>query len=201
MKTIGITGGIGSGKSTVSDYLKKKGYTVLDADEISRALTGPNGPALEPILLEFGASVFDESGCLNRKKLADIVFVDNDKLRKLEKITTDCVIEEIKEQMRHLKEAGFDGILFVDAPLIFEFNLQSLFDETWLVTAGTETRISRVVLRDAISREEVRKRIESQMPESEKEKLADFIINNSLKKDWLIEQVDRLLYRLEPVNA
>ena len=201
MKTIAITGGIGSGKSTVSDYLKEKGYIVLDADEISRAMTGTNGPALEPILLEFGAGVFDEEGNLDRKKLASIVFEDEEKLRKLEKITTDCVIAEIKEQVAHLKEEGFGGILFVDAPLIFEFNLQSMFDETWLITAGMETRINRVRLRDNMNRNDVKKRMEAQMPESEKEKLADFIINNSMKKDWLTEQVDRLLYRLEQVNA
>ncbi len=201
MKTIAVTGGIGAGKSTVSDYLREKGYRVLDADEIARAMTGKNGPALEPILLEFGAGVFDEEGNLDRKKLAGIVFDDADKLKKLEKITTECVIAEIREQIKHLEETGFTGILFVDAPLVFEFGIQSMFDETWLVTAGTETRINRVRQRDNMSREEIKKRIEAQMPENQKEKLADFIINNSLKRDWLTEQVDRLLYRLEQANA
>lgn len=197
MKIIGLTGGIGSGKSTVSNYLKNKGCLIIDADEISRAVTGPGGPALEPILMEFGVQVFNEDGTLNRKAMSDIVFSDEMKRRKLEDIVVTMVINEFHAQVDHLRAAGHKGIVVFDAPLLFEFGLQQFVDESWYVTAAIEQRVSRVVKRDGVTREEVMKRIESQMPSYEKERLADCTINNSLDTAWLYEQLDRLLYRLK----
>ena len=196
MKIVGLTGGIGSGKSTVSNYLKQKGCLIIDADGISRAVTGPGGPALEPILMEFGAGVFNEDGTLNRKAMSDIVFDDELKKRKLEGIVVTMVINEFHAQIDHLRREGYKGIVVFDAPLLFEFGLQQYVDESWFVTASVEIRVSRVVRRDGITREEVMKRIENQMPSYDKERLADYTINNSLDTAWLFEQVDRLLYRL-----
>ena len=196
MKIVGLTGGIGSGKSTVSNYLKHKGCLIIDADEISRAVTGPGGPALEPILLEFGVQVFNEDGTLNRKAMSDLVFSDEMKKRKLEDIVVTMVINEFHAQIAHLKAENFEGIVVFDAPLLFEFGLQQYVDESWFVTASIEIRVARVVKRDGITREEVMKRIENQMPSYDKERLADYTINNSLDTAWLFEQVDRLLYRL-----
>ena len=197
MKIIGLTGGIGSGKSTVSDYLRNKGCYIIDSDEISRAATAPGGPALEPILMEFGVYVFNEDGSLNRHAMADLVFSDEERRHKLEDIVVTIVINEFHAQVEHLRAEGYNGIVVFDAPLLFEFGLQKFVDESWLVSASTETRISRVVRRDKISRAEVIARIKSQMPQEEKEKLADYIINNSLDQDWLYEQLDRQLYRLK----
>ena len=196
MKIVGLTGGIGSGKSTVSNYLKQKGCLIIDADGISRAVKGPGGPALEPILMEFGAGVFNEDGTLNRKAMSDIVFDDELKKRKLEGIVVTMVINEFHAQIDHLRREGYKGIVVFDAPLLFEFGLQQYVDESWFVTASVEIRVSRVVRRDGITREEVMKRIENQMPSYDKERLADYTINNSLDTAWLFEQVDRLLYRL-----
>ncbi|MBQ5440712.1 MAG: dephospho-CoA kinase [Firmicutes bacterium] len=200
MKVIGLTGGIGSGKSTVSNYLKSKGCHIIDSDEISRAVTGPGGPALEPILMEFGVKVFNEDGTLNRKALADMVFSDDLKRKKLEDIVVTMVVNEFHAQVEHLKEEGYEGIVVFDAPLLFEFGLQEFCDETWFVNAGIETRIARVIRRDGATREEVMKRIDSQMPSYEKEQLADHTINNSLDENWLFEQLDRQLYRLGVLN-
>lgn len=197
MKIVGLTGGIGSGKSTVSNYLKHKGCLIIDADEISRAVTGPGGPALEPILLEFGVQVFNEDGTLNRKAMSDLVFSDEMKKRKLEDIVVTMVINEFHAQIAHLKAENFKGIVVFDAPLLFEFGLQQYVDESWFVTASIEIRVARVVKRDGITREEVMNRIENQMPSYDKERLADYTINNSLDTAWLFEQVDRLLYRLK----
>ena len=200
MKVIGLTGGIGSGKSTVSNYLKSKGCHIIDSDEISRAVTGPGGPALEPILMEFGVKVFNEDGTLNRKALAKMVFSDDLKRKKLEDIVVTMVVNEFHAQVEHLKEEGYAGIVVFDAPLLFEFGLQEFCDETWFVNAGIETRIARVIRRDGATREEVMKRIDSQMPSYEKEQLADHTINNSLDENWLFEQLDRQLYRLGVLN-
>lgn len=200
MKVIGLTGGIGSGKSTVSNYLKSKGCHIIDSDEISRAVTGPGGPALEPILMEFGVKVFNEDGTLDRKALADMVFSDDLKRKKLEDIVVTMVVNEFHAQVEHLKEEGYEGIVVFDAPLLFEFGLQEFCDETWFVNAGIETRIARVIRRDGATREEVMKRIDSQMPSYEKEQLADHTINNSLDENWLFEQLDRQLYRLGVLN-
>ncbi len=196
MTIVGLTGGIGSGKSTVSDYLKRKGCLIIDADKISRAATGPDGPALEPILREFGAEVFTEEGTLDRKKMSDIVFSDALSRNKLEQIVVTIVIDEFHAQIDHLKEENYRGIVVFDAPLLFEFGLQKDVDETWFVTASLETRVSRVIKRDRTTRKEVMDRINSQMPSWEKERLADYTINNSFDLKWLYEQIDSLLYRL-----
>jgi dephospho-CoA kinase len=193
MKVIGLTGGIGSGKSTVSEYLIKKGYTVIDADAISRAATAPGGPALKPILLEFGAGVFKDDGTLDRKAMADIAFASREGRQRLEDIVCTIVKDEFMAQVEHLREEGHEGPVFFDAPLLFEMGLEKDMDECWLVTASVETRISRVMKRDGLSREEILRRIDSQMSDDEKEKLADHVITNSLDLTWLYEQVDALL--------
>lgn len=200
MYIVGLTGGIGSGKSTVSDYLRRKGCLIIDADEISRAATGPDGPALEPILREFGAGVFFDDGTLDRKKLSDIVFSDEESRNKLESIVVTIVINEFHAQIEHLREEGHKGIVIFDAPLLFEFGLQEYVDETWFVTASLETRVARVIKRDRTTRKDVMDRINSQMASAEKERLADFTINNSFDHRWLYDQVDALLYRLESMG-
>lgn len=197
MKVIGLTGGIGSGKSTVSEYLARRGYTVIDADAISRAATGPGGPALEPILMEFGAGVFNDDGTLDRKAMAEIVFSDADSRHRLEDIVCTIVRDEAMARIEHLRQEGHESPVFFDAPLLFEMGLEKDMDESWLVTASIETRTYRVMKRDGVTREEVLKRIASQMPDSEKEKLADHVITNSLDLSWLFEQVDELLSMLE----
>ena len=197
MIIVGLTGGIGSGKSTVSDYLKRKGCLIIDADEISRAATAPGGPALEPILREFGAGVFSEDGTLDRKKMSEIVFSDTISRNKLEDIVVTIVINEFHAQIEHLKEEDYKGIVVFDAPLLFEFGMEKYVDESWFVTASLEIRVSRVVKRDRMTRGEVMDRINSQMPSWEKEKLADYTINNSFDLKWLYDQIDSLLYRLK----
>lgn len=197
MIIVGLTGGIGSGKSTVSDYLKRKGCLIIDADEISRAATAPGGPALKPILREFGAGVFSEDGTLDRKKMSEIVFSDTISRNKLEDIVVTIVINEFHAQIEHLKEEDYKGIVVFDAPLLFEFGMEKYVDESWFVTASLEARVSRVVKRDRMTRGEVMDRINSQMPSWEKEKLADYTINNSFDLKWLYDQIDSLLYRLK----
>ena len=114
MKIIGLTGGIGTGKSTVSAYLKEKGCVILDADKMSRQLTAPGGDALPAIRRTFGDEVFYDDGTLDRKKLGSIVFNDADKLKALEEITTQKVVEQTIDGLVRLRKASYNGIVIAD---------------------------------------------------------------------------------------
>lgn len=195
MKVIGLTGGIGAGKSTVTDFLKQKGYTVIDADAIAHQITEKGTDTLKEIALHFGPDILREDCSLDRKKLAAIVFSDQEKKTQLEQITTVEVVNIIKKRLDYLREQGKYDIIFVDAPLLFETGADKLTDYVWLVDANLETRISRVMERDRASREAVRHRIENQMGSEEKKKLSQEIIDNSKGKEELYQQVERLLMR------
>lgn len=171
--------GIGAGKSTVTNYLRKQGYLVIDADAIAHQITEKGSPALKKIALCFGAEVLYEDGSLNRKKLAAFVFSDEEKKRQLEQLTTVEVVYIIKTQLEDLRKKGKQDIVFVDAPLLFEAGADKLTDMVWLVDADMEARISRVMDRDGTSREAVVSRVQNQMDSSEKKKLSAEIIDNS----------------------
>lgn len=195
MKVIGLTGGTGSGKSTVAAYLEKKGCIIIDADKISRDLTKPGGEALEPIRRRFGADVFLEDGSLDRKKLGGIVFSDDAKLRSLEEITTDIVIKKILEKVEHLKKNGFNGTVILDAPLLFECGMKDCTDENWLVTCDLENRIQRLIDRDGISRQSILDRMANQLSDEQKRMMADRVIENSGSLTELYSRIDRFIER------
>ena len=197
MKVIGLTGGTGSGKSTVATYLENKGCVIIDADEISRELTKPGGEALEPIRRRFGDEVFFENGTLNRKKLGTIVFNDNVKLRSLEAITTDIVVRKVLEKVDHLKNQEFDGIVILDAPLLFECGMKDFTDENWLVTCDLENRIQRLIDRDSISRQSILDRMSNQLSDEHKRMMADRIIENSGSLEELYSRIDGFIERAE----
>lgn len=193
MKVIGITGGIGTGKSTVSDYLKEKGYYVIDADQRARDMTTAGSPATERILDTFGAEFVDKDGNLDRGKLARLVFVDADKKRLLESIVTKGVIDSVNAEIKHLRCSGTYDIIFLDAPILFETGAEESVDAVWLVTADTDTRIERVMVRDDALKDDILNRISSQMPEDKKRAMSQEIIDNSKGKDELYHQVDALI--------
>ena len=197
MKVIGLTGGIGSGKSTVSDILKDNGYTVIDADEISRKVTKDSGEAISAIKAHFGNSVFLDDGSLDRKKLGDIVFNDKNELKILEKITTDVVIKKVNDIVKFFKDEGYDKDIFVDAPLLFECNLEKEFDEIWLVKSPLDLRIKRVISRDNVTEKQVLDRIKNQMSDEEKELKSTYVLDNSSDFDYLKKQVLKLLNEKE----
>lgn len=197
MKIIGLTGGIGSGKSTVSAYLSKKGCVIIDADKISRRLTEKGSPYLETIREAFGDGYFDEEGNLERQKLGQYIFANPDKKKLLEGIVTDAVIEKVFERLNTLKNEEYSGIVILDAPLLFECGMQKYADENWLVTADLKTVIQRVKSRDGMSEKDIEGRIAGQMPLEEKKKLADHVIDNSRDLDYLYLQLDREIDRLK----
>ena len=200
MRVIGLTGGTGSGKSTVSAYLKKRGCCIIDADEIARQLTSPGGEALDPIREKFGDSVFYDDRTLYIKKLGNIVFNDEEKLKILEEITTKIVIRKITDKIHQMKESGYEGIVILDAPLLFEFGMEGLADENWLVICDRERRIKRLENRDGLSRREITDRMANQLSDEKKMDMADQSIDNSGSIDDLYCKIDQLIERIKNEN-
>lgn len=195
MKVIGLTGGIGAGKSTVSDYLLDKGFTVIDADKIARSMTEKGSETLQALTEAFGEDILFTDGCLDRKKLAAIVFSDEKKRLVLEELTTKKVVQIVEEKITGLQEEGYEAPVFIDAPLLFESGADKLCDAVWLVDASIDIRIRRVMARDDVTSEEVKRRILNQMSSSEKIARSTDIIDNSKGKEALYEQVERLIER------
>ena len=182
MTIVGLTGTMGSGKSTASVILRHMGYTVYDTDEMSRALTARGGPALPLIAERFGADLIDENGELDRKSLAAIVFSDPVEKAALEEIVTARVVETVRETIAEIREGRLhadEDAVFFDVPLLFESGLCGDMDQNWCVAADDETRIRRIMLRDGMSREEILARFANQMPQAEKIKRSDAVIDNS----------------------
>lgn len=200
MKVIGLTGGTGSGKSTAAAYLKEKGCFILDADRISRELTSKGGDALGPIMEEFGNDVFFDDGSLDRKKLGTIVFSDEKKLRSLEKITTEIVIQKTLQKIEELKSEGAENVVIIDAPLLFECGMNDCADENWLVICEKEDRINRLILRDGLERQSIMDRMANQLSDEEKILMADVVIDNSGTKEDLYGQIDKLIERVDADN-
>lgn len=193
MKVIGLTGGIGSGKSTVSAYLKEQGYLILDADQIAHDITKKGSPVLQKIADAFGADMLDAEGTLQRKKLAAVAFSTPENKALLESMTTAEVVRLISETVAQLRKTKDYDIIFIDAPLLFEAGVDRLTDLVWMVSADEEIRIERVMNRDQISRTDVLQRIANQMSNEEKIRRSQEIIDNSSGKEELYRQVKALL--------
>lgn len=189
---IGLTGGIASGKSTVSDYLKDKGYPIVDADVISREVVEVGKIGLERISEKFGTDVLNDDGSLNRKALRNIIFSDEQARLDLNSILHPIIHDEILTQLKNYVDKGNDIIIF-DAPLLLENNLQDLVDEVWVVSTSYKIQIDRIMKRDGISEKDSRDIISKQMPLYVKEKLADLILYNNGDINNLYEQVENAL--------
>ncbi|HHY63823.1 MAG TPA: dephospho-CoA kinase [Clostridiaceae bacterium] len=192
MIVIGVTGGIGAGKTTVSGILKELGAVVLDADRISKEVTEPHKPAWAEIRKVFGPGVFKGDGTLDRQKLARIVFSSEEKKQELERIIHKEVISVIDETIRSMRASGFDGVLVLDVPIPVKRGFLDNVDRVWVVTSDDETRIRRVMERSGISREDAIKRINSQLTQDEYKKLAHETIENNGSPEELKEKVKTL---------
>lgn len=193
-KIIGLTGGIASGKTTVSDYLKKRGYVVLDADAYSKKTTAKNGPAIPAIIEAFGADIVSESGELDRKKLGSIIFNDADKRRELNEIVHPLIREMMNaDEEKYIQK----GHVFLDIPLLFENGLNERCDLVVTVFVDRDTQIKRLTARNDLTVEEAEARINSQMPLTEKVQKSDFRLDNNGTVEMLYEQIDRFTGDLE----
>jgi len=195
MKVIGLTGGIGAGKSTVSSYLKEKGYLILDADAIAHEITAKGSPVLNQIADTFGREMILSDGTLDRKRLAAVVFSDAEKKLQLEELTTKQVVKIISDRVEELRKKDEYDIIFVDAPLLFEAGVDAMTDLVWMVTADDDVRIARVMERDQANREDVLRRIANQMDNDEKIRRSQEVIDNSKGKDELYQQIESLLMK------
>ncbi len=191
MFIIGITGGIGCGKSTVAQLCRDAGLTVIDADEISRQVTAPAGSAIEPIIARFGKSVINEEGGLDRAKMARQVFADRRSLDQLSQIVHSEVIAEMKRQVELLRAKKAKAII-LDVPIPVRQGFLDTVDQVWVVWSDEKIRIERLRGR-GLAEEDVRRRMAMQMTREEYEAIADHLIDNNKDYPALIEQVEALL--------
>ena len=200
-KTIGLTGGIASGKTSVKNILLSKGYRVIDADLIARQVVEKYKPSYYEVIKYFGDQVLDENKNIDRLKLAHIIFNDSKKRKELESILYPYIFAEILRQIMDLCKDK-PQVIFIDIPLLFE-NIRSIeesgisFEEIWLVYCDMKTQIQRLTTRDNISKEKALLRINAQMDIEEKRKLADVVIENTSSKEFLLEQIDSYVSALE----
>ena len=192
-KIIGITGGIASGKSTVTNFLRQRGFQVVDADALVHQLQKPGGRLFKALVQHFGQEIILENGALNRPLLASLIF-SNTEEREWSKRTQG---EIIREELASLRDnlAQQESIFFMDIPLLFEQDYSSWFDETWLVYVDRDVQLKRLMKRDQLSKELAEARLSAQWPLEEKKGLASQVIDNNGSQDQLLAQVNSLLER------
>ena len=186
---LGITGGIASGKSTVSEYLRQKGIPIVDADEISRSITKKGQKGAQAVYEKLGADFFS-SGELDRKKLAEYCFNNKERTELLNSILHPIIGEEMERQAREYKNAK---IIIYDVPLLFETGMDKKCDKVLTVVCKKEERIKRAMERSGMTREEVIKRIDRQMSDEEKVAKSNFKVDNSGTQEETFKQIEEIL--------
>ena len=190
-KIIGITGGIASGKSTVTEFLRQKGFQVVDADAVVHQLQKPGGRLYQVLVEHFGEKILLENGELNRPLLASLIF-SNPEEQEWSKRTQGEIIREELAALRN-QFAQTEALFFMDIPLLFEQNYASWFDETWLIYVNRDVQLERLMKRDQISKEAAEFRLNSQWPLERKISLASHSLDNNGNQKQLIAQVVQLL--------
>jgi dephospho-CoA kinase len=185
---LGVTGNTASGKSLVAQLFREKGCALIDADKIAHGLYASNPSLVRQITLEFGDDVLHPDGSLNRKRLGQRVFGDPLALAALNRIVHPHLLIELREQI--LTTLKVMNNVVVDAALIVEWGIQREFDHLVMVTSPAPQRLIRLMERDGLSRDEAEARIRSQMPEEEKRKSAEFVIENDGDEEGLRGKVD-----------
>jgi len=185
---IGITGGIGTGKSTAAKIFAERGVRVLDADEISKKVTGPQGSALEFIRALLGNKAVDSSGNLNRKYVASLVFTDRTKLDKLSAIIHKQVLEEIGLELEKEREKA-TKVIILDVPIPVQKGFLDVCNQVWVISADKQVRLSRIMDR-GMDADDAKRRMAMQMTREEYENLADIVIENNEGEDELREKIE-----------
>jgi dephospho-CoA kinase len=179
MLKVGLTGSIAVGKTFVCDRFRELGCHVLDADTIAREVVKPGSEGLRKIVSEFGAGVLKPDGELDRKKLASVVFADDEKRNLLNSIVHPLVIEQQDQWIRKCKAVDPNGIAVVDAALMIESGSYKRFDKIIVVWCEPEIQLARLMERDNLSEPDARIRIDAQLPQEEKKRFADHLIDTS----------------------
>ena len=192
---IGITGSIGTGKSTVSNYLISKGYSVVDADKISKGAYNIGSNGYKAILEVFGVEILNSNGEVDRKKIKKIVFDNSNMLQRLNMAIHPIIINEIEKEIEILLES--QNVVFLDAPLLIETELHKKVNKIIVVICDKNEQINRIIKRDKITADMAISIINSQMSIDEKLKFADYIVYNNSTIENLYSQVDEIILEIK----
>ncbi len=195
MKTIGLTGGIASGKSTVSNILKELGAVVIDADLVARDVVVQGETAYNKIIENFGEDILMPDGSINRKKLGNVVFSDHKKLTLLNQITHPEIIKKVKDIISFYEKENKKAVV-VDAAILIETGLYKYVDCIWLVVVDKETQLIRLMDRDKLSRNNAQNRINAQITNEQRMQYANVVIDNTQTLDKVKEKVSELWHNM-----
>lgn len=192
MLTIGLTGGIGSGKSTVAKILGEFGAPIIDADKVAHTTYAPGGAAYDAVVAAFGATILAPDRTIDRRKLGAIVFGNPDQLNKLTSIVWPATFQSIRAKINDLRASGAKTPIIVEAAILIEANWQPLFDEIWLVRASRQAVIDRIERQRGLKPAETEARIHAQLSDQERAKYASLVIDNNGSLDELREVLNRV---------
>lgn len=198
---VGLTGGIATGKSTVSEMLRRRGARLIDADQIARAVVEPGQKGNEQVRRRFGEQVFHPDGSLNRKALGAIVFRDKSARQDLNRLLHPLIMQRMKEEKEHWEKNDPNQVVILDIPLLIEEDLTSLVDQVILVYVSESIQLKRLMNRDQINETEAKQKIAAQMPIETKKTFADVVIDNSGSLTNTERQVDELWGKLISENG
>jgi len=201
MISAGLTGGIGSGKSTVATMFQRLGATTINSDEIGRSMMQPGTVVYDRIVSGFGPDVVDASGKLDRVKLANIVFNDLDKLKHLNAIVHAPVLREIDRQIQLQRTRDPQAVVLVESAVLFEAGQHRRFDKIIVVWCTPEQQVERYMKRAPISEEDIRRRMAAQIPGDEKKKMADFVIDTSRTMEDTERNVNKVFESMKALAA
>ena len=190
-KIIGITGGIASGKSTVTNYLRQKGCQVIDADQVVHELQAKGGKLYQALVSWLGSAILNEAGELDRPKLSQLIFSSQENLAKSSRLQNDIIRQELANRRDQL--AKIEETFFMDIPLLFEQDYADWFDEVWLVDVSKGTQLERLMARNNLSQEEAQQRIAAQLSLADKRQRAEIVIDNNGALSDTLKQVQALL--------
>jgi len=196
MKVIGLTGGIGSGKSTVSQFLAGLGAVIIDADRVGHEAFKPGTELWREVVAAFGRQIVTPSGDIDRKKLGEIVFGNAESLSQLNRIMHPRMYDMVKTQLEEYRQQGV-AVAVLEAPLLIEANWTSVVDEVWVTVASEATVLKRLQERTGLSKEKSLARIRSQLPSEERIKRADVVINTDCSLEEVKTRVKELWDRLQ----
>ena len=195
--TIGLTGGIGSGKSTVARILEKRGYPVIDADTMGHQVLESPHPGFKEVIKTFGKGILDQHGKISRPKLGMIVFKDPQKLEKLNNISHPHITRMIEQESLKLSKEHSSKIIFLEAALLVETGWQNKCSQVWVVTSNEANIIKRLAFRNGLNAEEAKQRISSQLSSEKKKIHADLVLeNNGTQKD-LEKKINQIIKKLK----
>ena len=196
MLKVGLTGGIGSGKSTASRYFESLGAFVLDADEEAKKMITSNETVQHELISEFGTDIIDGTGRVDKNKLSRVAFQDEDHQQRLNSVVHPYIFNLIDKEFNRVFNDKKHGVFIVDAALIYETGFDAHLDYVIVVTAHLKNRMERALGRETLSREEILKRVDFQWPEEEKVNMADFVVHNDGTEEELQKNIKSLIKKL-----